>query len=106
MGLLSLLLFLPAAGAALLALLPTTQAKAIRTVALVVTAVDLVLALVLWQGFNPHLGPHLGVSPFQFEETVEWIPAFQVAYHIGVDGLSLPLVVLTSLLGFLAVMVS
>jgi NADH-quinone oxidoreductase subunit M len=42
----------------------------------------------------------------QFEESLSWIPAISANYHLGVDGLSLPLVLLTSLLGFLVVLVS
>jgi len=42
----------------------------------------------------------------QFEEVVSWIPAINANYHLGVDGLSLPLVLLTTLLGFLVVLIS
>jgi NADH-quinone oxidoreductase subunit M len=42
----------------------------------------------------------------QFEENVSWIPLIDAFYHIGVDGLSLPMVLLTALLGFLVILIS
>jgi NADH-quinone oxidoreductase subunit M len=100
--LLSLVLFLPLAGALLLALLPAERTGVIRRTALAITALDLALALVVWLSYLPRA---VGL-PFQMEEVYPWIAALGAGYHIGVDGLSLPFVLLTSLLGFLAVLVS
>jgi NADH-quinone oxidoreductase subunit M len=60
-------------------------------------AADLGLVLALWVGFDRHSG-------MRFEERATWIPGAGVSYHVGVDGLSLPLIALTALL-FLAVAV-
>src|SRR5919198_893738 len=60
----------------------------------------MVLSLVLFAGYDRNVGG------FQFETNVPWIRLIGVSYHIGLDGISLPLVVLNSLLTFLAVLVS
>lgn len=99
---LSAIVFLPILGAVLIGLLPGRSSKA---VALGVTAVELALTVLLWLSFNATIGPRT-TNPFQFTETRDWIPSFGASYHLGVDGLSLPLVFLNSLLGFLAVLVS
>lgn len=68
-----------------------------RQVWIAAAAADLVLVVALWIGFTPGGG-------IQYEERLRWIPGAGVSYHLGVDGLSLPLVALTCVL-FLAVAV-
>jgi NADH-quinone oxidoreductase subunit M len=95
---LTLIVFLPAVAAAALLLVPAAAGRRVFTVAwIVVSAVDLALVLALWAGLRPGPG-------FQFEQRVPWIPSAGISYHVGVDGLSLPLVALTAVL-FLAVAV-
>ena len=69
-----------------------TDGAIARRVALVVSALVFVEALLLWWGFNP------GSGEFQFVERHAWIPAFGISYAVGVDGISLLLVVLTAFL--------
>jgi proton-translocating NADH-quinone oxidoreductase chain M len=91
---LSVVVFLPlAVGLALLAL-PRLPDPAIRWIWVAVSAVDLVLVVALWIGYDP-------ASGIGYETDVPWIPSVSSAYHIGVDGLSLPLLAMTSVL-FLA----
>jgi NADH-quinone oxidoreductase subunit M len=71
-----------------------------RGIAALVSGLVLVLALVLFANYNRGLGG------FQFETNVPWITLIGANYHVGVDGISLPLVVLNALLTFLAVLVS
>jgi NADH-quinone oxidoreductase subunit M len=89
---LTLITFVPLAGAVLLALLPA-KGKLIQWAALLVTLVTFVLTL--------HLPAHYDYSAagFQFESDHLWIASPAIRYHMGVDGLSLWLVVLA---GFLA----
>ncbi|MBP0456064.1 complex I subunit 4 family protein [Streptomyces montanisoli] len=95
---LSIVTFLPLLVCAALLLWPRTLPDLAYTWAWIVTAaVDLALVIVLWVGFDSHGG-------MQYEQRVRWIPGAGVGYHVGVDGLSLPLVALTCLL-FLAVAV-
>ena len=88
------LIALPILGALLLFLLRDDEehAGAIRRVALVVSLLVFAESLLLWARFNP------GSADFQFVERYAWIPAFGISYAVGVDGISLLLVVLTTFL--------
>jgi NADH-quinone oxidoreductase subunit M len=94
--LLSLVLFLPLAGAALVLLLPSRAHGAIRWTALLTTLADFAVSVPLFTGFGPQAG-------MQFEERRTWIEAFGISYHVGVDGISLLLVLLTTFLMPIAV---
>ncbi len=89
---LSVIIFLPALGALLLVLLPARAGRVIRWVALVTTAVVFSLTLVTWASFSAAQGG------FQLEEQAAWIPTVGIGYHVGVDGLSLFLLLLNALL--------
>ena len=96
---LSAIVFTPMAGALLIGAVVRSSAW-VRRVALLATLIDLTLALVLFARFST------SDPGFQWVERVDWIPAFNVEYFLGVDGLSVPLVLLTGLLGFVAVLAS
>jgi NADH-quinone oxidoreductase subunit M len=89
--LLSVLVALPLAGAAALALLPRDAIKAQKTVGLGVTVLVFLVSLVFLRDFRPEPG-------MQFEVTRAWLPAFGISYHVGVDGISMWLVILTTFL--------
>jgi NADH-quinone oxidoreductase subunit M len=91
-GLLTVLTLLPAAGAVLLAPVPRERRGLLWGGALAVSLLTLALALGLWAGFDA------GRADYQFVERARWMPALGVAWHLGVDGLSLPLVLLTAFL--------
>jgi len=97
---LTTIIFLPVVGAILIAFMPNLRPKAIKWMAAIFTFIPLALSLFLFAIFNRSSGV------IQFEEMVSWISAINAHYHLGVDGLSLPLVVLTTLLGFLAILIS
>ena len=97
--LLTLILFAPTAAALVLLFLPTEQVKLLRWFALVASLIPLMLALVVWIISTGRAG-------FQFEEKVAWYPALNSRYHLGVDGISLPMVLLTTLLTPLAILAS
>jgi NADH-quinone oxidoreductase subunit M len=105
--LLSLLLFTPLAGAVLVLLLPGAKVRALRWTAFITTLFPLGLVLLLWSLFNaqPACPPDQALC-FQFQESAPWFPAIHAVYHLGVDGLSLPMVLLTSLLMPAAILVS
>jgi NADH-quinone oxidoreductase subunit M len=98
--LLTVLTFLPLAGVGVILLLPREDHLWIRRVALIVSATEFLLSLLLLHGFQS------GTAAFQFEENRPWIPIPPIAYHIGVDGISLFLVLLTTFLMPLAVLAS
>ncbi|BET68051.1 NADH-quinone oxidoreductase subunit M [Opitutales bacterium ASA1] len=89
--LLSLIVFLPIAGGLLLALLPRMQGTAVRAIALAASGSTLVLAAVAAMLFEPH------AHGYQLGEYRPWIEALAVNYRLGIDGMSLMLVVLTAL---------
>jgi NADH-quinone oxidoreductase subunit M len=95
---LTLIVFVPLAGALLLAFLPTSAA---RPVALGTALLTWVLSLLLAVGFSAARG-----GLFQFTEHASWIPAFGIEYRLGVDGLSLLLVVLTTTLSWISILAS
>ena len=87
---LSITIFLPLLTGLVVLALPTVQA--IRRTALSGSLLTLLLTLVLWVGYNP-AGPLL-----QWHATAPWIPSLGASYDVAVTGLSLPLLVLTTLL--------
>ena len=93
---LSAMLFLPLAGAFVVAMLK--RERDIKFTALVASGATLLLALFAWLRFVP--------GGLNFEEQYTWIPQIGVSYHLGLDGISLPLVFLTALLGFLVMLYS
>lgn len=89
--LLSLLVWLPILGGmAVLLSGDKGDASGVRVLALVISVATFVLSLGLFTGFDA------STSNMQFEEFAAWIPAFNINYHLGVDGFSMPLIILTS----------
>jgi NADH-quinone oxidoreductase subunit M len=87
-------------GAIIIAFFAGGRPKLIRYLAAIFTLIPLVLAVVLFFNFDKTAGG------FQFVEKLAWITPLNAFYHLGVDGLSLPLVVLTAFLGFVVVLIS
>jgi NADH-quinone oxidoreductase subunit M len=94
---------LPILALIIIALLPRDRVKATKYTALVFTLASFALSIVVFCLFDRSAG---AVGKMQFEEQLPWIPAINCYYHLGVDGLSLPLVILMTFLGFLSVLVS
>ena len=94
---LTLLILLPLAGAAALFFVKETS---VRMVALGVSVADLLLSLPLWWLFDG------ASSRMQFAEDVTWITSPPIHYHLGLDGISLPLVLMTTVLMPLCVAIS
>ena len=89
--LLSLLILLPVAGAVLVALTRRESESLQKTLGLAVSGAAFALSLLLVSGFRD-------VAGMQFGEQRPWIPAWGISYHVGIDGLSLWLVILTTFL--------
>jgi NADH-quinone oxidoreductase subunit M len=98
--LLTLILFIPTLSAVLLLLVPRDSVRLIRWGALVASLIPFALAIYAWARFNP------AAPGFQFEEHFDWYPAINSTYHLGIDGISLTMVLLTTLLTPLAILTS
>ena len=97
--LLSILLAVPVVGALIIMLLPRGNAGLIKMIALGTAVVALLLSLPLYFSFRAEPG-------YQFGETYAWIPSLNINYHLGIDGLSLFLVLLTTFLTAVSVLSS
>lgn len=93
---LSLIVFLPLAAAFVLLALPRLNDSAARWAWVAASAVDLALVIVVWTRYETPAPGRLA-----FEQQVEWIPGVDSSYHVGLDGLSLPLIAMTAVI-FLA----
>ncbi|KIQ98405.1 NADH-quinone oxidoreductase subunit M [Lysobacter sp. A03] len=89
--LLSLLVWLPIIGGLLTLALGNERANAARWFATAVAAATFALSILLFTGFD------FSTAAMQFVEDKPWIPAFDIRYHFGVDGFSVPLIGLTAL---------
>jgi NADH-quinone oxidoreductase subunit M len=98
--LLSIVLFTPLAGAIVLLALNRRNENAIRWIANAVAAIGFLVSLPLWFRYAPH-GPS-----WQLVERAPWIPSIGADYFLGVDGLSVLLILLTTLMGSIAVLSS
>ncbi len=99
-NLLTLVIFSPAIAGLIIFLLPEDEKTLIRRLALVFSLIPLVLTLVMWLNFDR---VNAGT---QFETMAEWFPAVGASYHIGVDGISLSLILLTTILTPLSILAS
>ena len=97
---LSLILFLPLAGAFVLLFVPKQNEDAIRWIANIVAFAGFIVSIPLWFWYNPQ-NPE-----FQFVERAAWIPSVGAEYFLGVDGFSVLLILLTTLMGFIAILSS
>jgi len=93
---LTILLGCPLIGMLLVLALPRTAVRAIRLTALCATGAAMLVGLQILNGFHPNA---VGI---QLQEQYSWIPQLNIFYHVGIDGISLPMILLTVLLGFLA----
>lgn len=98
--LLSLITYMPLAGALVLFAVPRMAPETVRRTALGASLVTLALSLALFTGGAS------GTAAMQFEENFNWLPGVGVRYHLGVDGVSILLIALTTLLTVLSILAS
>ncbi len=102
---LTLITFVPLLGAGWVMLLPREAKTAIRWLALVASLIPLALAVMAWFWFQADPCTSI-VEGACFEQKVLWFPILNASYHLGVDGISLTMVLLTTLLTPLAIIIS
>src|SRR5579872_5250339 len=96
---LSIVLFTPLVGLLVLLFIPSSNARAIKLWANVIAFVGFLVSLPLVFQFDR-------TKDFQFVENASWIPSIGASYHLGIDGISLLLVMLTTVIGFIAILSS
>jgi NADH-quinone oxidoreductase subunit M len=99
-NLLTLILFSPLFGMAVVMLMPGDEKKLIRWTALLFSLVPLALSLLLWFEYD------IGVPGYQFEHQVVWYAPISATFYLGVDGISVSMVLLTTILSPLAILAS
>src|SRR5579885_3343794 len=97
---LSIVLFLPLAGAILLLFIPKDQKNVIRSLANLIALAGFAVSVPLALWFNS------SADGFQFQEKAAWIPSIGANYSLGIDGISLLLIMLTTVLGVIAILSS
>jgi NADH-quinone oxidoreductase subunit M len=97
---LSLMTYSPLAGALLILLWVNAPANAVRWIALISASASLVFSLIMLAMFDR------GESGMQLTETFRWLPDVGIEYHLGVDGISVPLIILTTLLVVISIIAS
>lgn len=99
-NLLTLIIFFPAIAAFFVFLLPDDEETLIRRLAFVFSLVPLVLTLIMWFNYDRV------DAGFQFETIAPWFEMIGASYHVGVDGISLALILLTTILTPLSILAS
>lgn len=97
---LSITMFEPLLGALILTMIPRDNKRLIRYSAAFFTGISILLSLAITLSYNVAQGG------MQFIERIDWLPNLGISYYLGVDGISIPMVLLTSVLGFSAVYTS
>ncbi|MGZ8829050.1 MAG: complex I subunit 4 family protein [Thermoanaerobaculia bacterium] len=104
MGILNIVTYIPLVGALIILFFFRRESgRAIRMTATAVAFIDFLASLVLWFNFDPNAS---GDAMWQFRETYNWIPQLGVKYDFGIDGISLLLIILTTLMGVIAIVSS
>ncbi|MDR4508991.1 MAG: NADH-quinone oxidoreductase subunit M [Candidatus Brocadiaceae bacterium] len=100
MPLLTFVTFLPIVGVFFILAIDNKQKELIRVTALLTSAVTFIISLPLYFGFNAN------TYDMQFIEKLHWIPAFGISYHVGIDGISLFMVLLTTFITPISILAS
>ena len=98
--LLSLVIFLPVVGIFLLMLVPSSSHSTIKMVSLLIALITMVASFFVWAQFD------VVASGMQLEVNLPWVSSFGINYHLGIDGISLLLIVLTTVLTVLCIIAS
>lgn len=97
---LSAITFTPIIASVILLFMPAERKREIRIIALVAATIALLLSVWAYVAFGQAQGD------YRFVEKIDWIPALGISYHVGVNGISMPLVLLTGVVMFTGVLVS
>lgn len=107
---LSLITFLPVLGMILILFIPKEQQKTVKYLSLAITGIQVVLAIVLLANYNYNSAGVFEEKSFQFIEKftwinitgITWLGTVKIDYFLGIDGISMPMVLLTAIVSFIA----
>lgn len=107
---LSLITFLPVLGMILILFIPKEQQKTVKYLSLAITGIQVLLALVLLANYNYSLAGVFEEKSYQFIERftwinitgISWLGNVKIDYFLGLDGISMPMVLLTAIISFIA----
>ncbi|MCP4358618.1 MAG: NADH-quinone oxidoreductase subunit M [Chloroflexi bacterium] len=102
-NIINIVIFFPLLAAFILFLLPEDAKDTARRLALLFSLVPLLLVIGMWLDYDANFR---GLTGFAFEYQADWFPALGSSYHVGLDGISLPMFLLTTLLMPLAILAS
>ncbi len=105
---LSIITLTPVAAALLILLMPKSAKQEARIIAAAATGFSLLLGILVFANYDVTLA-NVATTPeqmFQFQENTPWVEALGIGYHLGVDGISAPMVLLTGLASFAGVLIS
>jgi NADH-quinone oxidoreductase subunit M len=103
LSLLDAIIFLPVIGSGILMCIPRPADNLVKWLSATLTFITMAMAVYLFTIFDRSAQ---AIGTYQFETNVAWIPSIQANFHVGVDGISMPLVLLMAVLGFLVVLIS
>src|ERR1051326_677114 len=99
MGILHIITYIPGGGPLVILFMSKNSTRTIRAFATATAVIDFLVSLWLWPNFDK-------TKLFQFRETYSWIPSLGVKYDFGVDGIAILLILMTTLMGVIAVVSS
>ncbi len=102
-NIITIVVFFPAVAALVLTLLPEDSKETARRLALVFSLVPLVLVVAMWLDYNESFR---GFQGYAFEYQAEWFPIIGAGYHVGLDGITMPMFLLTTILTPLSILAS
>ena len=102
---LTVITFTPVVAAVLILLTPRDKTTLIKTIALIATAITFVLSIYVFAAYDQAQGA-TEAGRFQFQEQAPWVPSLGISYHVGADGINLPMILLTGIVAFGGVMIS
>ena len=97
---LTLVTFFPLIGAVLLMFVPKERHDSVKSIALIITFITFLFSLMMYSMFDPI------ANGMQFEINIPWISTFGIAFHLGIDGISLLLIMLTTILSVIIIISS
>ena len=102
---LTVITFTPIVTAVIILLMPPDRKQAIKILALIAAAICLALSIYVFAAYDQAAGA-TPAGQFQFQEQVPWVPSLGISYHVGADGINLPMILLTGIVAFGGVMIS